>query len=665
MKKQSFEFVVVGSGGGGGTVAWMLAKAGHSVQLLEQGSDLAAREFSKPAQLVDPAGFNSATHNEFRYRTERPDPKRRPRGDYNTFRRNDADVARPFGNGWTGSVLGGGSVIWGTWAFRGLPADFELKRVFEALNPKGKTPNQQWGYSVENWPVTYGEMEPYYNVAEALLAVSGSHEEYASGIQQSPWFAAVSPLFPGATWGPRMPFPCMPYPVTPVGRIVWEGMRFAGLGPIHLPTAIVSPGSRENPFAAAFRTREALGQARGVLASHSAFWKQSPEALWSDRVRLACNMCGYCGEFLCWGGARRVSELGSLMPGAPKSGTHSTVLQELRDMEAAGKPVRVTCNAKVYEIVHDRKAKRARGVKWLNVSDPNKPKPREESSAYVIVSCGAVQSARLLHMSGPPAGLGNSRGQLGRHVTFHLFGLGAKAVFKADTDVNKTLQGALHGNLGHTGNVTSFAPYFMKDPRDAGSWIKGGTLTSTAKKNPLENIRDKAETFSKGSDYLKELDRYNRSIEVRLTGDDLSRPQNRVDLDPANVDEYGFPVARITREVGPHEWRMYEAAKPQLEAIFKAPAIVAALDGPVAVTPHIPDLVGDHQMGTCRMGATPKDSVLDSKCRLWEAPNVFVVDSSFMPTGLGLNPMVTVVANALRVGTFIADTLAKKGDPTQ
>jgi choline dehydrogenase-like flavoprotein len=39
--------------------------------------------------------------------------------------------------------------------------------------------------------------------------------------------------------------------------------------------------------------------------------------------------------------------------------------------------------------------------------------------------------------------------------------------------------------------------------------------------------------------------------------------------------------------------------------------------------------------------------------------NVFVVDSSFMPTGLGLNPMVTVMANALRVGTHIVDALKK------
>ena len=58
-------------------------------------------------------------------------------------------------------------------------------------------------------------------------------------------------------------------------------------------------------------------------------------------------------------------------------------------------------------------------------------------------------------------------------------------------------------------------------------------------------------------------------------------------------------------------------------------------------------------MGTCRMGHDPNTSVLDANCRLHDCPNVLVVDTSFMPTGFGLNPMVTVVANALRVGTWI------------
>ena len=69
-------------------------------------------------------------------------------------------------------------------------------------------------------------------------------------------------------------------------------------------------------------------------------------------------------------------------------------------------------------------------------------------------------------------------------------------------------------------------------------------------------------------------------------------------------------------------------------------------------------------MGTCRMGHDAKDSVVNQWCALHDAPNLFVVDSSFMASGLGLNPMITVVANALRVGTHIVAQLKAGLDPS-
>jgi choline dehydrogenase-like flavoprotein len=82
------------------------------------------------------------------------------------------------------------------------------------------------------------------------------------------------------------------------------------------------------------------------------------------------------------------------------------------------------------------------------------------------------------------------------------------------------------------------------------------------------------------------------------------------------------------------------------------------------VSKAIIDLIGDHQMSTCRMGKSAESSVIDPQCRVWDAPNVFVVDASFMPTGLGLNPMITVVANALRVGSWMIQNLDQGKDLT-
>src|SRR5688572_25670213 len=115
----NYDFIVVGSGGGGGTIAWVLARAGLKVLLLEQGQDFAsqARDHAatRHADPEEPERFNASLHDEYRFRLERPDPKRRPRGNYNTFRASASKEARPMRDmgGWTGSVLGGGSMLWG------------------------------------------------------------------------------------------------------------------------------------------------------------------------------------------------------------------------------------------------------------------------------------------------------------------------------------------------------------------------------------------------------------------------------------------------------------------------------------------------------------------------------------------------------------------------
>jgi len=183
-------------------------------------------------------------------------------------------------------------------------------------------------------------------------------------------------------------------------------------------------------------------------------------------------------------------------------------------------------------------------------------------------------------------------------------------------------------------------------------------MVSTAKKNPLENAIIAAKKGLRGDKLLAAMEDYERSLEVRLTGDDLPRFDNRVDLDPVYVDEYGLPVARITRNFGPAETQMFQLVRPLLEKVFEP---YKQLNASVKSTDGIVDLIGDHQMGTCRMGTDPTSSVVDVHCRLHDVPNVYVVDSSFFPTGFGLNPMVTVVANALRVGTWIVEQSKRGG----
>jgi choline dehydrogenase-like flavoprotein len=631
MKK--YDFVIVGTGGGGGAIAWMLAKAGYNVCVLEQGSDLHNSIRTKTTS------FDSSTHDEYRFRLEKPDPKRRPRGDYVTFRQTLDETAKPLGKlgGWTGSVVGGGSLLWGAWALRPLPVDFRLKSFFQSTGRNDQL--REAGYHVEDWSISYEEMKPYFTVAETLFAVCGDRKKLENNIFNTDWFRSLSSNTNIGTKKDfilNLPFPSPPYPETPVGSLfkwVSENDEFPG-GMIPLPTALV------HPWSGSFSPIPALEQAfqSGNFPNNFGLDFQSP--LWSQQIRDACNMCGFCGEYLCWGGRN------------PKSSSASTFLSEI---VCGDFNVEIIPHSKAYEISYDHRLRRATGVKYLDIRDPNSPVPKSVLGDNIIVSCGAIQSARLLLMSGGRNGLGNSNGLLGRFATFHLFGLGARCLLP------ESFQGFLHGEFGHTGTLTSFDHYLLED-RENGAWHKGGIITSIAKKNPMENLVNQATKF-RGLDLLKKAEQHARTVELRFTGDDLPQYETRVDLDPYYVDEFGLPVARVTRRLGSEEENVYRLAEPRVKAMFSPlQKLGVDIDDPnqFSFKRAEVDLFGDHQMGTCRMGDDSKTSVVDRFCRLHEIPNIFVVDTSFMPTGLGVNPMITTVANALRVGSWIINQ-DKKG----
>jgi len=285
-------------------------------------------------------------------------------------------------------MLGGGSVIWGAWSFRALPIDFQLNTHFKVNNQLEQLNAE--GYSIPNWPIDYSEMEPFYNVAETLLAVNGDRESVNKAISQSGWFNAFKAQdhFKNAgNWESKFPFPCPPYPLTPVGHMIAEGLESAGLSAVRLPSGMVAPGSD------AYKTRAAIEKAlkHWTARDKPSFWNASAERIWSDRVRSACNMCGFCGEYLCWGKE------------GPKSGSRGSTLKELADLPNA----QVVTDARVFDVMYDERTRRATGVRYLDTTDAEHPVVRVQKGRYVIVSCGAVQSARLLLMSGPPGGLMN------------------------------------------------------------------------------------------------------------------------------------------------------------------------------------------------------------------------------------------------------------------
>src|SRR5207247_7319462 len=68
-----------------------------------------------------------------------------------------------------------------------------------------------------------------------------------------------------------------------------------------------------------------------------------------------------------------------------------------------------------------------------------------------------------------------------------------------------------------------------------------------------------------------------------------------------------------------------------------------------------------HQCGTVRFGEDPATSALDLNCRAHDLDNLYVVDTSFFPSSSAVNPALTAMANALRVGDHLLDRLGARG----
>jgi choline dehydrogenase-like flavoprotein len=64
-----------------------------------------------------------------------------------------------------------------------------------------------------------------------------------------------------------------------------------------------------------------------------------------------------------------------------------------------------------------------------------------------------------------------------------------------------------------------------------------------------------------------------------------------------------------------------------------------------------------HQNGTVRFGKDPRSSALNPECRAHEVDNLYVVDASFFPSSAAVNPALTIMANALRVGDHLKQRL--------
>jgi choline dehydrogenase-like flavoprotein len=261
---------------------------------------------------------------------------------------------------------------------------------------------------------------------------------------------------------------------------------------------------------------------------------------------------------------------------------------------------------------------------------------REEVSADIVVaSCGAINSAALLLRSANdkhPNGLANSSDVVGRHYMGHvnsvLMALSKcpnPTIFQKSLSVNDFYFGTAGWNypMGHISFVGKLDGETLKG--GAPALTPGWTLDLMAK----------------------------HSLDFWLTSEDLPDPNNRVTLDanggivlsymPNNEEGHKRLIAKL-KELMQQQTKCKIHGHECHEGLF-ARNLYAGQRIPLAGVAH--------QVGTVRFGSDPKTSALDINCKAHDVDNLYVVDGSIFCSSGAVNPALTIMANALRVGDHL------------
>jgi hypothetical protein len=138
-------------------------------------------------------------------------------------------------------------------------------------------------------------------------------------------------------------------------------------------------------------------------------------------------------------------------------------------------------------------------------------------------------------------------------------------------------------------------------------------------------------------------------IDYFITAEDLPKSENRVLADKdGNIQLH-------------YEQNNLEAYRRLREKLIQIMDNVAENEGVGGTTKYYGFKLGiggvSHQNGTCRFGRDPKTSVLDLNCKAHDLDNLYVVDTSFFPSSGAVNPSLTAMANALRVGEHLISNI--------
>jgi choline dehydrogenase-like flavoprotein len=253
----------------------------------------------------------------------------------------------------------------------------------------------------------------------------------------------------------------------------------------------------------------------------------------------------------------------------------------------------------------------------------------EYSADAVVVSAGAINSAALLLSSANdrhPNGLGNSSGMVGRNLMMHNnSSLIAISKIPNPTIFEKTL---------------GVNDYYYGD----GDWeYPLGAMQMLGRSDAFTISLD-------APDADDPADLAAHSLDFWLTTEDLPRMQNKVEVEPTGRIKLSYEPTNLEAHA-----RLNGKFRGLLEAMQCEDEVIdrsTYLGGRLGISGVA------HQNGTARFGTDPETSALDINCKMHDLDNLYVVDSSFFCSSSAVNPTLTIIANALRVGDHLKERLS-------
>jgi choline dehydrogenase-like flavoprotein len=520
---EEVDFCIVGAGAGGAVLGAKLAEAGFSVVILDAGPHWdPTRDF-----VSDELGSRQLFWTDERI-TGGPDPVE-------------------LGSNNSGRGVGGSTVHYSMIAMRAHPDDFRRRTVEGEVN----------GADLRDWPLTFAELEPYYEEVEQALQITG-------------------PTF--YPWGRRRRrYPQREHELNASARVLVYGCTALGIPAAPAPVATLSAPHRDRP---------------------------------------PCVYRGFCNY------------------GCTTNAKSSVLVTYIPRAVRAGAEVRPNCM--VVQVTHDAD-RRATGVLYFRTG--NGEALVRQHAKSIIVAGYAIETPRLLLNSESalfPHGLANSSGLVGKHFMVHS---GHQVFAKFDERIN---QYKAPPGLALTEHFNRTIP--------GAGFICGYTIETVGPHAVDFAARVTTARGFWGDDLRRVMLDYNYYSGIGIVGEVLPQRSNEVRLHPTERDQYGLPVPHVRFGYHDNDRRLIAHAIGQMERIMKA------ADGTDVWSA---DRTA-HLLGTCRMGADPRDSVVDADCRSNDVPNLFICDGSVFPTGTAVNPSLTIEAIAARTADRIGQLIRRR-----